>query len=112
MPDIDSREVCQGATLTIVECVTQGTGVLSWVSSRHSDVTFMMPGMVNMPQVRSNPNGGKFTFTLNSYIGMTLNSSVEIEDAQLSDNNTVLTCSESSPSTLKTLTLIVKGESF
>ena len=66
-----------------------------------------------MPVFRSTGNGGKFTFTLNSYVGMTLNSSAEIGGAQLSDNNTVLICSESSPSTIKTLlTLIVKGGPF
>ena len=108
-PDVDRVKVYQGNTRTIVVCVTQGTGILSWVSSRHSDVTFTTPGMVNMPEVRSNANGGMFTFTLNSYIGMTLNSSAEIEGAQLSDNNTVLTCSDSSAGTLKTLTLIVEG---
>lgn len=63
-----------------------------------------------MPQVRSSGSGGLFAFTLNSYMGMTLNSSAEIEGAQLSDNDTVLTCSDSS--TLKTLTLTVKGGPF
>lgn len=98
--------LCQGQDYPeIVQCSVQSqTGTLTWITSGgENDVRFDLQEMVNTTEVR-----GSFRYTLISVVDNTsLTSRAGVENVQLSDNNTILSCTNSS--FIQSLTIIVKG---
>lgn len=97
--------LCQGQNNPeIVRCSVQSqTGTLTWITSGQNDVTFDSPEMVDTTEMH-----GSFIYRLISFVGNTsLTSIVAVENMQLSENNTILTCTNSN--ILRSLTIIVKG---
>ena len=105
-PNVNRVDLCQGQDYPeIVRCSVQSqTGSLTWITSDGAnDVKFDSPEMVNTTEVR-----GSFIYTLISVVDNTsLTSRAGVENVQPSDNNTILTCTNSS--FLRSLTIVVKG---